>query len=166
MVELRRRLQALADAAESLAGAARLVVDLIPRSAGEEGPGRAGVPAWTSPTRSAEPVVVRGEEDLLDALQRGNPALVIEGPGGFPGGALEPEERIRLLARRLVGDVALEVRHAGIGHDGRMVDGMLADALRLLQLDAVDAGQGVPQALFVAAAQEFTELDARGAAWR
>ena len=164
---LRRELAAVADAAGELERALRRALLLLPDGEvlAEEPP--AGVAAcWVSPTRSVAAVLVDGEGDLLAAFGRGDPRLVFDGEGGFPRGALSAAERIRLLAPRLVGDVALEVKHAGLEEDGGAVDRMLREVLGLLQVDAAEAGQEVPLRLFVGAMEEFPELSARGAEWR
>jgi hypothetical protein len=165
--ELRRELASVADAAGELERALRRVLLVLPDgdpAARESAAG--GAPAWVSPTRSAAAVVVDGEGDLLGAFERGDPRLVFDGPGGFPRGMLPAEERIGLLAHRLVGDVALEVKHARLEEDGGTVDRMLREVLGLLRVDAAGAGLEAPLRRFVAAIEEFPELGARGAEWR
>ena len=164
---LRRELAAVADAAGELERALRRALLLVPEEdPSAEEPVVDTAASWVSPTRRAAAVVVDGEGDLLAAFGRGDARLVFDGTGGFPQGALSAAERIRLLAPRLVGDVALEVKHAGLEEDGRTVDQMLREVFGLLQADAAQAGQEVPRQLFVAAMKEFPELRARGAEWR
>ena len=162
---LRRELAAVADAAGELERALRRVLLLLPDDPVAPDP-PAGAAAWVSPTRTAVAVVVDGEDDLLAAFGRGDPRLVFDGAGGFPRGVLPAAERIALLAHRRVGDVALEVGHAGLEEVGGTVDGMLREVLGLLRADAAEAGQEVPRGLFLAAMEEFPELSARGAEWR
>jgi hypothetical protein len=163
---LRRELAAVADAAGELERALRRVLLLLPDDPAAPELLVGAAEAWVSPTRTAVPVVVDGEDDLLAAFGRGDPRLVFDGAGGFPRGVLPAAERIALLAHRLVGDVALEVGHAGLEEDGGSVDGMLGEVLGLLHADAAEAGQEVPRGLFLAAMEEFPELSARGAEWR
>jgi hypothetical protein len=155
--EARAALLELARAAERVARL--LLEEPWPPAAVEE-------PAWRSPTRGLEPVVVAGEEDLEDALRRGHQVLVGDGSGSLVAVAWGGEERLRHLAVTLAGDVALEAAHAGVQGSRGAVDAMLRRGFEALALAASEAGLRVPTAAFVAAAGRFSELDARGAEWR
>jgi hypothetical protein len=154
----------VAAALRELAGAAARLADLL--GAPDDGPSTVSVTEWRSPTRALEPIVVAGEEDLPIALGRGHACLVTPGDGGFSPVEVSDEKRVQLLAVALVGDVALEAAHSGLGESASAVDAMLAKGFSVLASSAADAGVSVPRDLYVAAAMRFPELDTRGGEWR
>ena len=121
---------------------------------------------WVSPTVALEPVVVMGEQDLASALQRGHTCLVVDGPGGLVSADWSEEERLRLLAVSLAGDVALEAAHAGVTGSRSAVDSMLRRGFEILVAAALAAALPTPTVDFIASVGRFSELDARGAEWR
>ncbi len=148
-----------------LARAAERLAELL-GGEGEPPPAAGEEPAWHSPARDLEPVVVAGEEDLVNALERGHPVLVGEGAGWLVALGWSAGERLRHLATALVGDVALEAAHAAVQGSRGAVDGMLGRCYEVLGAAAADAGLPVPRAEFIAAATAFSELDSRGSEWR
>lgn len=156
-------IEAAAALRELSRAAARLAMAL---DSGEPDAACRDEPGWRSPTRDLEPVIVRGEEDLAGALGRGHACLVHGGKGGFVARIVGDEERVRLLAVALAGDVALEAAHAKVHSSATALDAMLERGLAALAENAASAGLATPRDFYVAAMARFPELELRGAKWR
>lgn len=171
--ELARALEAIALASEQLTAAVRQAQQVIGTDVpAAEAPARVQVapaaPAKRrSPALSAEPTVVRGEDDLQAALERIDPQLIHMGQeGGFSGTQMTNEERIERLACTLPGDVALEAAHGKLTGDSEKIDEMLSRVASLLMKEAAVLGVDVPKAAFQTTIRSFAELENRGSKWR
>ena len=82
-------------------------------------------PAFVSPVRTSAPFDGDGTTDVLRFIAEADPVVIVPGreAQGDPV-ALRPEERVRMLAGTIAGDVLLSLEHQG----------------RLLDADAVAAG--------------------------
>jgi hypothetical protein len=120
-------------------------------------------PEWESPTRLVTAPEFLGESELRSLFEavEPDPTLVAMGRGGFPAALMESEV-LALVPGAAAGDLALEVAKAMARDDVLTIDALLGEGAA--ELEQAYGAEAV--AAFTRALARFTELDARGAAWR
>jgi hypothetical protein len=85
-------------------------------------------PPFVSPVRASAPFEGDGTTDVPRFIREADPVVIIpprHAPAGIFPVALGPEERVRMLAGTIAGDVLLSLEHQGRHLDAAAVDGAL-----------------------------------------